>query len=356
MAGALARRYLPPELVGAATVGWTVGKGLQSYYRTGSIFEPDGHHDDDDDYRPHRHRVTAFRPRPSTALTLTRHPRRTHFGPFRRSRYKRRIVRQPRRFISYGPTHMSTYRTGWQLPRGGRAYAKRRVPQYAYRRGAKRRRVGAGFTRTSGFYGMFPVMSTHEMKFHDIAFSSITAAVDGWHKGLVPAAGNSLVSIGQGVEENKRVGRLAHIRRIHIRATFQGVASIDQIAAGFRVILFIDTQCNGIEATTAQMFKTDDYFTFNNLANRGRFRVLFDKKYILPPMAADQTAAPNTIFTYSTKNIDINKKVHIPVEYSGTTGAIAEIASNNLMIWFCRLNSGPDIIGVGKARIRFTDT
>lgn len=68
--------------------------------------------------------------------------------------------------------------------------------------------------------------------------------------------------------------------------------------------------------------ENDGVSTFRNLENSSRFHVLQDKTYKI-----------DTQSTVSSHHFEMAMpKLNIPLEFSGATGAIAEIRSNNLAL------------------------
>lgn len=187
-----------------------------------------------------------------------------------------------------------------------------------------------------------------ELKFHDVDLDDA----------VISAAGtitSSINLIAQGVTESTRVGRKCVVRQILWRYNINiiGVAG-SGVTAGdvVRVILYLDKQCNGAAATVTGILESDDYQSFNNLANTSRFRILMDRTHQCNPVgfAGDGAAndSPEVQFPYT-----FFKKVYVPLEFDSTTGAISEIRSNNLGVLM--LSKGGVLKFESKIRLRFTD-
>lgn len=207
--------------------------------------------------------------------------------------------------------------------------------------------VVPGFTRTGGFFGRFSGAGG-ELKFHDIDLDDAVVTTGA-------AITDSINKIAQGTQESQRIGRKTTIRSINWRFEAFLPTNQDTAAPGFdtiRVLMYLDKQCNGATATTAQILESDDYQSFNNLANKSRFRTLMDRTYSFNVPAgsgADATSdwAGNLI------NDTFFKKVNIPLEFDSTTGAITEIRSNNIGVL---LISRGGLCGfASKIRLRFSD-
>ncbi len=202
-----------------------------------------------------------------------------------------------------------------------------------------------GFTRVSGFFGRFGPGG--ELKFHDLDIDDATIATNG------TIAQASINIIAQGVTEVQRIGRKCTLRSINWRFNIrlpEGVA-VTTTSDTVRVIVYLDKQTNGAAAGVTDILETDDYQSFNNLANKSRFRTLMDRTYdINSDLSGDGTTVDSPRFNM---NDSFFKKINIPIEYDATTGAITEQRSNNVGVLLlsknglCTFNS--------KMRVRFSD-
>lgn len=230
--------------------------------------------------------------------------------------------------------------------------------------GARRGRyAGRGRFRKVGFWGRYPgaggTPQGSELKFHDIDWDQ---AVANLQAGVISNT-SSLVLIGQGVTESTRIGRKAVIKSIGWRgalnmAAFAGTALRDPETV--RLMIIQDKQCNGAApavSTSAGVLATANYQSFNNLANKGRFNVLFDKVFAMNARAgagdgaADDTASFDVNFTFF-------KKCNIPIEYSGVANpsVITEVRTNNIFgLMINKTNSATGVSLDSKLRFRFSD-
>ncbi len=215
---------------------------------------------------------------------------------------------------------------------------------------AKRRQFRVGRDRVGGFYGRFAGRGG-ELKFHDVDLDDAVVAT----AGTITATINI---IPQGVTEVTRVGRKCTLRSIFWR--YQISLPGQESGAGalpgdsIRMILFLDKQANGATAAVLDILETATFQSFRNLANQGRFNILCDKIY--NPRYAGMASEGAGVVTQglTTQNYTWYKKVDIPVEFSGTTGVIGEIRSNNLGVL---LISPQGSVGFFSAfRLRFSDT
>lgn len=235
-------------------------------------------------------------------------------------------------------------RTTFRGTNGTRARARGAIAK-AHARTA--RRAAPGFTRTSGFFGRFTGANA-ELKFHDIDIDDATVAAGG------TIAEDSCNGIAQGVTESERIGRKCTIRNIGWRfelvlpALNQTNGNPDTV----RVILYLDQQTNGAPATVAGILESDDFQSFNNLANKGRFKILMDRVYTQAHTAGAYDGT-GTDFGGNIINDTYFKKVNIPIEFDSTTGAITEVRSNNLGVLLVGRSGLMQFSS--KMRLRFSD-
>lgn len=214
----------------------------------------------------------------------------------------------------------------------------------------QRRRVVPGFTRIGGYYGRF-AKGSGETKFHDL-LTVDGAMTTGGTLTDIP----SINLIAQGTTESTRIGRKCNIRNILWKFDIKLAASTDKqdTTDMARVILYLDMQTNGA-ATSAvtDILETANYLSFRNLANSGRFKILMDRTYA---MNAPAGAGNGTTEDWGEHIIhdEFYKKCNIPLEFSGVTGAITELRSNNIGI--LTISRDAALTGLnGQMRIRFSD-
>ncbi len=229
-----------------------------------------------------------------------------------------------------------------QLSRIGRHRAGRRGPMVIHPV------VVPGFTRTGGFFGH----AVGELKFHDIDIDDAAVAAGG------TIAIDSVNKIPQGVTEVQRIGRKCTLRSINWRFDI-ALPEVDAVADPpandiVRVIVYLDKQANGATAAVTDIVETADYQSFNNLANKHRFRTLMDRSYDLNYLTLASDGAGLVSAGAVIIRDSFFKKINVPVEFSATTGAITEIRSNNIGILLLG-KSGASAF-TSKMRIRFSDT
>jgi len=169
--------------------------------------------------------------------------------------------------------------------------------------------------------------------------------------GEVPATGQ-LCLIPQGNTASTRIGRSCVVRSIHIKwnlvyspgASTSGVTSIG-------IYLILDKQCNGAAAAVTDVFTGDELTQeHQNLENVRRFVIL--KRWHLLFRARAGVAGD---FSDDIKNIDWCSRLSVPLEFSGTTGAIGTIRSNNIFIMASAFASDDLVAVTGVTRIRYSD-
>jgi len=214
-----------------------------------------------------------------------------------------------------------------------------------------RRRKGYG--RTSGYYGRYGPGPGAELKFHDLDIDDAVVASSG---SIAQASCNI---IAQGTTESTRLGRKLTIKSINWR--FQvTLPELDAVADpgpvdAVRVILYLDKQANGATAAVTDILESADFQSFNNLANKSRFRTLMDRTYAInySNLASDGAG----VVSSAGENIQDSffKKCNIPIEYdnTGTDGALTSQRSNNIgLLLISRSNTA----GFNsKMRLRFSD-
>ncbi len=203
-----------------------------------------------------------------------------------------------------------------------------------------------GYSRTSGFYGRFA--KGGELKFFDLDIDVAPAAAG--------AITDSVNKIAQGTTEVTRIGRKCTIQNINWR--FEMVLSAATAKAStselIRVILYLDKQCNGATAAITDILEAADYQSFNNLANKSRFRTLMDREYTLVTQAG---GGDGTTEDYGEDLVSDSfyKKCNLPIEFDSTAGAITEIRSNNIGVLIIAKTGGISAFS-SKMRLRFSDS
>ncbi len=194
------------------------------------------------------------------------------------------------------------------------------------------------------------VQPSGELKFHDLDINVNPIAAAG---GIII---DSVNKISQGVTESERIGRKCRIKSINWRwdLLLPGTATRAETSDVVRILLYLDKQANGATATVTGILESADFQSFNNLSNKGRFRTLMDRTYNLSASAGSGRGTTDTLdYGEFTLQDSTFLKVNIPVEFSGTTGAIGEIRSNNIGV--LAIGKAGYTIFSSKMRLRFSD-
>ncbi len=158
------------------------------------------------------------------------------------------------------------------------------------------------------------------------------------------------LSVAQGTGQSQRIGRKISIHSI------EGIGELmlDPVAGGdsalFRWYLLQDKQANGTSPTALDIFENDDFKTFFNLANEGRFRVLAQGKSAFNRFDSGATEVAKWF------NVKRFFKRPIVIEYSTTGGGIGNRTTNNLIFVHTRtILGGGQVMGIDlQWRIRYT--
>ncbi len=216
------------------------------------------------------------------------------------------------------------------------------------RRGKKARVVRGSFLqRKKGR----KAMANGELKFHDLDINDASVTQNG------TIVEDSVLTIAQGTTESQRIGRKVIVKAIHWRwnlllSVASNSANVDET---IRLILYQDKQTNGATAAITDILESDNFQSFNQLANKSRFRTLMDRTYTLNAQVGAGDGTTNTFGNFQV-NDSIFLNMNIPIEYdnSVTTGAIGSMRSNNVGVLILS-KDGALVVMDSKMRVRFAD-
>ena len=99
---------------------------------------------------------------------------------------------------------------------------------------------------------------------------------------------DSICLVPLGDDPQARDGRKILITKVQLRYILQldAAASATETADIARVIVFLDTECNGTAATPGDILESTDVLSYRNELSGGRFKFLSDKFYSLNTLAA----------------------------------------------------------------------
>lgn len=238
----------------------------------------------------------------------------------------------------------------------------------------KRRSFRRGYDRTGGFYGRSRKRRRTngygrvEKKFYDITADEPTIATGGQFVDVASAGpsilSNTLVDIPQGTGESERIGRKCTITALRARLNFEFLVATSTSTGQansahdtIRLMIIWDKQCNGTQAVNLDVLETNDYNSYRNLSNIKRFHMLHDRIYVwnTTAVAAGDGTTNDSERVVRDYQVKVNKKLFIPIEYDGTTGALTEIKSNNILILIMSKHGGRMRLADSKIRLRFLD-
>ncbi len=138
---------------------------------------------------------------------------------------------------------------------------------------------------------------------------------------------------------------------IHFSMIASSSALQNNVADNYRIIIYVDKQANGAAATASDILQTPVSFeAFRNLENSQRFRVLKDKRIAFGSRSTIGAASARNVLSSA-----INIKCRCPIEFSGATGGLIEIRSNNIGVLIVSRASAPSCTINYVSRIRYTD-
>lgn len=256
---------------------------------------------------------------------------------------------------------MSSSLWGYGIGRTKKAYAPRKVMQRRRQSGRFKLGYGPGYSRTGGFWraNKQQTRGKQELKFKDQLLTDQAVLV----AGLVMEDTIHVIDTGVGPEQ--RIGRKSVIRSVQMHLQFylpeavigsSGVGSDDTV----RFMVVLDRQCNGTAPSVGTIFETSLVTTILsplNLENKHRYKVLKTMYCKIEPkvLALTSASADSSIVPFTSKfiNVYIPFKRGIIIEYSGATGSIGEMRSNNIFI--VAFSQHGDARVTGTIRVRFTD-
>lgn len=222
--------------------------------------------------------------------------------------------------------------------------------------------VVPGYTRSSGAYMRFNPLGP-ELKWKDTDVSGAIAF------GLASRI-DPIANVAQGTEPFQRIGRCVTIKSVEVKLNIQAVWSPTQTApfaspVSYRVDLILDKQANGALPAGADIYDTniaavDACNRFLNLYNTDRFVLVKRWEGDLNPSGFPSSIAAATASRMDTsRDLKFKKRLNAKMEFSGNTGANAEIRSNNLLLVYtctCAIPATAQLaLTTADSRILFSD-
>lgn len=228
----------------------------------------------------------------------------------------------------------------------GLARRERRTRTSAYSRRFYGRRTGR--TRRIGFFRGAPRAQNKELKFLDTILntSPVTPA-------LIIRRPAILV---QGVEQTERIGRVAYLRQLHWKGSviLEPTTTAAAMSEVYSLFVIHDMQTNGVKFLETDLFTVSGIepliWSFNNLDNQQRFKILWKRTFTLNAGAVTGTSSGEVAAAF-----DCNLKMNIKMEFSGATGGTTEIKSSNIYCCYFQQSGSTNSSLVSRSRLRFTD-
>ncbi len=228
------------------------------------------------------------------------------------------------------------------------AYRRRFVPPRQRIQPAQR-----GYVRRAGYYGRYSRASDGERKFVDTdldaVFTTITAAMESANVNIIV----------QGNTESQRIGRKVVLKRIDCKGlmTLPAATDASNTSEVVRILLVCDKQTNGAAFVGTDLWETDSWRSFNNLANSSRFKVLKSVTYTFNASAGSGRGSTDTLsYGEVARPWKMGVDLNIPIEFdnSATTGVVTSQRTNSLWV-VTQSTTGSVVMSVSTARIRFVD-
>lgn len=212
-----------------------------------------------------------------------------------------------------------------------------------------------------------------ELKVHQIGQNGTILSTDSSTTVPTYSQVGSLNLISQGDGQGNRQGIRLTLKEIHINGEvgMDNNSSVDwtDLVKGdafFRIIVYIDHQCNGAAASVTDFFDTGPvseyaFGVFNNLVETGRYTVLKDKRVkvsAIAPVFGDDPGSTNfwhqaasvTRYQMHCKNLDVR------INYGDGSANLAAVRTNNVgMFILCSKALKDQMFHEYRARIRFYD-
>jgi hypothetical protein len=166
-----------------------------------------------------------------------------------------------------------------------------------------------------------------------------------------------LVPLSEGPQTRGKKG--IRIKKIQARWILQldSAAAATETADVARVIIYLDTMCNGAAATPAQILASTDVLSYRNELEGGRFKFLVDRFYSLNTLAAINNTGWDGGIVNVFDSCYLSKD--IVIQYSNDSGTptptIAHVKKNNIGVLFITEDSSLNVALEMYTRIRYED-
>lgn len=249
----------------------------------------------------------------------------------------------------------TAYSGGYGKSYGSGPYVKRRMAYYPTRAmyGSSRAHGPLPY-RSTGSFGHYPAISLQRtggnlgwmepkkwIDIDDVTNGGWITPLWNFLDATIPTTwqmANCPILITQGTSPNQRIGNQVIIKEIILRGclALPSATGVNNMKDTVDLAFIQDTQCNGTQVTSTDIFYRDVRDSFLNLNNNNRFRVLKRLTLHFNVDAIANTTGANTYQSTPIRQVvDISVRCNIPVTFSSTTGNLAERRSNNIYICQC---------------------
>lgn len=169
----------------------------------------------------------------------------------------------------------------------------------------------------------------------------------------VPVVGvvtDTIVGVTQGVMEQNRIGRKIFIKHVSfkINIILPQTTNLNDGNDAIRLIVFVDKQTNGATAQTTAILRVPGLLAHYDLPNRERFNIMYDETWTLNASAAEAGASYR-----SQQNKQLDFAVNVPIDFTGPSGNVTAITSNNISFLLVSENAAAEFNVI--TRVRFQD-
>ncbi len=216
----------------------------------------------------------------------------------------------------------------------------------------RRRRRKRGNWRNTGFTGRFSKSTLKpEKKFLDTNLGSTTIASTGTS---MQNATTDIIEIVNGTGENERNGSRVRLKSLHLRSiiTLDATTTTAGTFEFVRILIGIDKQANKAAVALSAILEgsSADIHNFRDMENLHRFIFLYDKTFCMNTTAFGSNGTTHA-GGIKCKYVNINLTMNVPIYYTGSTGAVTEIASHNL--WAFAISESGRAKMINFWRVRF---
>lgn len=163
--------------------------------------------------------------------------------------------------------------------------------------------------------------------------------------------------VPQGDTESSRQGRKILVKKIHGKGNvnLQAATAAASTSETVKLMILCDTQTNKAQFSATDLLESDAIFSFRNLANQSRFKVLWQTTIDL---SAGGAAASGAAFVFSekVKKWSCNINCNIPINFDNSdTDGLVDTQTENSLVFVTQSQTGNITTLGGQVRIRFSD-